>query len=134
MEGNHRRRFTDSLERRAREVASWRDDPGWTSPVGTIRREIKLVLEQLQNQRLSRRQQRDELLQIETYVDTELMKMEDRIRRSDNPSSYQQDRLQRRLFELDKERRKVEASYTDGMSALQEKLLDLINKHELLSG
>ena len=74
------------------------------------------------------------LMKVEVYIDNELMGMN---RRTPTYSPYrfpERDKLQRRLFGIEAERRRLHAMYVDRVHGLQKTLLELMHKRGQLAG
>lgn len=126
------RRFTNGLERKAREISSWRDKPDKKSPVSMLRKDIIFTLDQIQNQRTHHEVQREELLNTECQLTTEIMHVDDRTPKY-TPERYpEREKFLHRLLEVEREKRRLDTQHEEKLDELHRKLLDLINKHELL--
>jgi hypothetical protein len=120
--------FARKLEAEAEQVLAGRRSSG-DSIEATIEREIALTFEHIQLERSLHRGERQSLLRIECYLDTEIMQ------RSPRPPFYydtrldERDRLRDRLNALEHERRRLVAEYLSRMIGLQNRLLHLLNRH-----
>lgn len=72
------------------------------------------------------------LLRIECYVDTDLLQLEERIPRYAPYHFPEKEKFKQRLFEIEKERRNLSLKLEKESRGLEEKLLSLVNKSELL--
>ena len=127
------RHFAETLRRKAGDLADIANRKQWdTSTLGVTRREIALTIIQMDRaQELHERQLR-RLLQIECYVDTELMQMKKRMPRY-SPYWYpEKEKLHKRLFEIDRERRNLQLKLEERLRPLEDRLLALVNRHEQL--
>jgi len=128
-----RRRFIKSLEDRAKELAADISRPGWdTSIPSMLRREIALTVEQLEQLKLLTRNQMRGLLRQECGIHTEIMQQRQGIPWYTQAHFPDEQTWQQRLFEIEKERRKLVIQYHDKQKSLEDHLLSLINKHEQL--
>ncbi len=98
-----------------------------------IKREIALTAEQIDRLQALHKDQLDEILQAECYVNTELMQMEQRTPRYSPYRFPEREKLQRRLLQIGAERRRLAARLEDKLQPLEDRLLSLINKHEQVS-
>jgi len=123
-----------ALEARARHIAQESMAMDETEAVENgIRREIALVIEQIDRLRAVHDQLVSSLLKIECYVDTELLQMEQRTPPY-SPYRYpEREKLQRRLLEIDRERRDRRVVYEQRIAELHQRLLHLLNEHAVLA-
>jgi hypothetical protein len=126
--------FTRTLEERAEDVLFSNETRDPSSPMSSIVNEIDLVLEQIHNQQDFHHEQMRELFLMETYIDTDLLRIEDRTSRYANQRFPEEEKVKRRLHDLDKERRRLKAEYQESVGKLHGKLLELMNRHDLLKG
>lgn len=121
------------LERRALAIVS---RPHATEPdsiVAGLEREIAFVMEQIETLRATRDRLSKNLLQIECYVNTELLQMEQRTPRY-SPYRYpEREKLQRRLLDIEHERRDRSVTHEQRLAELHKRLLDLLNQHAVLT-
>ena len=121
------------LETRARKLRSDLKRDSWdNAPSSMIEREIALTLDRIRNARHLKGRLNDNILETECGVDTELMQMEDRTPRYSPYRFPEREKLQRRLFFLDVERRRLETVHAEKMNDLWERLLNLLHKRSLL--
>jgi hypothetical protein len=126
-------KFGKTLEDKANQLAEEVNSRHWdTSIPATIRREIALTVDQLNRQRELHDKQLRRLLRIECYVDTDLMQLQQRIPRYTQHHFPEKEKLKQRLLEIEKERRKLTLRLDDKHQSLQDRLLNLLNKHEQL--
>ena len=98
----------------------------------SLEQDIALTLEQMDRLRSLQERQMTSLCRTECYVDTELMQMEERTPRYSPYRFPERDKLQKRLFSIEAERRKHGVFYEDRLQGLQKKLLELMQKHQQL--
>ncbi len=98
----------------------------------SLEQDITLTLEQMDRLRGLQERQMTSLCRTECYVDTELMQMEERTPRYSSERFPERDKLQKRLFDIETERRKHGVFYEDRLQGLQKKLLSLMQKHKQL--
>lgn len=125
--------FSKTLEDKACQLAEEVKSRHWdTSIPATIRREIALAVDQINRQRELHEQQLRRLLRIECYVDTDLLQLQQRIPRYMPYHFPEKEKLKKRLFEIEKERRNLTLRLEDRHQSLEDRLLNLLNKHEQL--
>ena len=128
-----RRRFGKSLEDRANELAAESSVYRWdTSIPSMIRREIALTAEQLEQIKFLTKDQMRRLLRQECDVNTAIKSYQQGIPWYTSSHFPEEQELRQRLFDIEKERRKLSAQYQDKRRTLEDRLLSLINKHEQL--
>lgn len=131
------RGFEDSLEERARRIAE--DMPGipgagagaedWDGmPGATLEREIALTVGQLDRVREVHRTMMDRLLQMEVYVDTELMMVESSTISYAASNPQKSHDLKDKLLRLEAERQRQTLVYEDKVHKLHERLLVQVNR------
>ena len=126
-------KFGKTLEEKARQLAADVKSHYWdTSVPGAIRREIALAVDQLNRQRHLHEEQLRRLLRIECYVGTDLLQLEQRIPRYTPYHFPEKEKLKKRLFDIEKERRNLILRMQDRHQSLEDRLLNLINNHEQL--
>lgn len=126
-------KFSKILEERARQLAEDSDDRQWdTSIPAAIRRQIALTVEHRRRQRELHERQLRRLLRIECYVDTDLTQLEQRIPRYTPHHFPEKEKLKKRLFEIEKERRNLTLRLEEKNQSLEDRLLNLLDKHEQL--
>jgi len=125
--------FNKTLEEKAEDIAAYPKKELWeTSVPGMIRREIALTVDQIKRLKERHDEQFRRLLRVECYVDTELMQMEARQPRYLPYHFPEKDKLKQRLFDIEKERRNLSLRLEEKTQGLEERLLNLINRHEQL--
>ena len=126
-------KFSKTLEERARQLAEDSNDRQWdTSIPAAIRRQIALTVEQGRRQKEIHERQLRRLLRIECYVDTDLMQLEQRIPRYIPCRFPEKEKFKKRLFEIEKERRNLTLRLEEKNQSLEDRLLNLLDKHEQL--
>ena len=135
VEMKMRRRFGKTLEDKANELAAERGIRQWdTSIPAILRREITLTVEQLEQLKFLQRDQLRRLLQLECNINTEIMQY----RQGIGIPWYMpvnipdEQKLKQRLFDIEKEQRNLVIRHHDKKQPLEDRLLNLINKHEQL--
>ncbi len=114
----------ESIRRRGEES----DDP----IVAPVEREIEALLDHLERLRGLEERLTLSLLRAETYVDTELMQMEARTPRYSPERFPERERFQRRLADIERQRRDLGERQEERRQRLRDRLLDAVNRHELL--
>ena len=126
-------KFIKSLEEKAELVASVPKRDQWDKSIPSIvRREIALTVDQIKRLKQCHEEQFLRLLQIECYVNTELMQMEQRMPKYSPCRFPEREKFQKRLFEIEKERRNLSLKLEEKTQGLENHLLSLINKYEQL--
>lgn len=126
-------KFTKSLEEKAEFLASVPKREQWDKSIPSIvRREIALTVDQIKRLKEKHEEQFRRLLRIECYVDTDLMRLEESIPRYAPYHFPEKEKFKQRLFEIEKERRKLSLRLEEKTQGLEEKLLSLVNRHEQL--
>ncbi len=122
-----------SLEAQARTLTSRLSDAQESPVISSLRREIGLTLEHVENAKHLFSEQMRSLVRVECYVDTELMQMEQRSPRYSPDRFPEREKLQRRLHQVGGERRKLVTAHEERVQRLHDRLLDLVNKHAQVS-
>ena len=126
-------KFTKSLEERAEQLASAPQRGQWDKSVSSIvRREIALTVDQIKRLRKRHDEQFRRLLRIECYVDTDLMQLQQRIPRYAPYHFPEKEKFKQRLFEIEKERRNLSLRLEEKTRGLEDKLLGLVNRCEMV--
>ena len=125
--------FGDTLEERARRLTGDAiRDPGTT--VGSIvEQEIALVLNHIDRLRAVHKNVHRSLLQIECYVDTEIIQREPREPVYIDYRLAERDRLRNRLLKIEEERRKLAVAHEDKIQTLHDRLLSLMQRQSQLT-
>jgi len=128
-----RPRFGRTLEDKADQLAAEANIrlPDTSIP-GMLRREIALTVDQMKRLRDRHDEQFHRLLRLECYVDTDLMQLKQRIPRYAPYHFAQKEQFKQRLFDIEKERRNLSLRIEEKTQGLEDRLLNLINKHEQL--
>ncbi len=125
--------FRESLEEKAKDLVSVPAREQWDKSVSAIiRREIALTADQIDRQRESHRTQLRQLLRMECAVRTDLIQLEQRQPRYAPYHFPEKERMKQRLSEIEKERRTLSLRLEEKTQALEDRLLNLVNKHEQL--
>ncbi len=128
-----KRSFGKTLEDKANELAAERDITQWeTSIPAILRREIALTVDQIERLKFLRKDQFQQLLRLECYVGTELMRLRGRIPWYTQDSLSEEAKFKKQMLDIDKERRHLTLRLDDKKQTLEDRLLSLINKHEQL--
>ncbi len=126
-------KFTKSLEEKAEFLASVPKREQWDKSIPSIvRREIALTVDQIKRLKEKHEEQFLRLLRIECYVDTDLMQLEERIPRYAPYHFPEKEKFKKRLFEIEKERRNLSLKLEEKTRGLEDKLLALVNRCELM--
>ena len=126
-------RMTKFLGIKAHQLEKSLDRDSWDISIpSTIKREIALTAEQINNFQKLHKDQMSKLLQAECDTNTELMQMEERTPRHSRYRIPERDKLQQRLFNIEKERRNLTLRLHDKKQSFEDRLLSQINKHEQL--
>ena len=125
--------FAEVLRRKAGQLANGANRKQWdTSGLDVIRREIALTIGQMERTQELHDQQLRQLLRIECYIDTELLQMKERMPRYSPYWFPEKEKLHKRLFEIDRERQNAARRLEERLRPLEERLLGLVNRHDLL--
>lgn len=126
-------KFKKTLEEKANEIAAYPARAQWENSVpGMVRREIALTVDQIRRLREQHDREFHQLLKIETYVDSDLIQLEQRQPRYTPYHFPEKEKLKQRLFEIEKERRNLSLRLEEKTQGLEDRLLSLINKHQQL--
>ncbi len=126
-------RFSETLEDLARELSVGPREKFLDPSIpATIRREITLLLDQIDRQKASHAIHLRELLRTECTIDTDLMQLEQRIPRYTPYHFPEKEKLKQRLCDLEKDRRQLDLRHQEKLHALEDHLLTLIHKHQQL--
>ena len=130
---NMRRSFGKTLEDKADELALERNISTWDSSIPSmLRREISLTVDQIKRLRDRHDEQFRRLLRLECYVDTDLLQMQQRQPRYLPYHFPEKEKFKQRLFDIEKDRRNLSLRLEEKTQGLEDRLLNLINKHEQL--
>ena len=125
--------FRESLEKKVDRLAAASSREQWDKSIpSTLRREIALTAEQLNRQREAHRIQLRQLLKTECSVRTDLIRLKQRQPRYSLELPPERGRLKQKLSDIDKERRTLSHRLEDKMQGLEDRLLNLVHKHEQL--
>ena len=128
-----RRRFGKTLEDKADQLAAEANirQPNTSIPE-ILRREIALTVDQMKRLRDRHDEHFRRLLRFECYVNTDLMQLMQRIPRYAPYHFPEKEKFKQRLFDIEKERRSLSLRIEEKTQGLEDRLLNLINKHEQL--
>lgn len=127
-------RFADSLERRGRRAVSNRETQGGESGlIGVTEDEVALTVDQLDHWRTLEKQNLRSLLRVECYVATELVQMEQRTPTYSAHRFPEREKFQRRLADLEKERRVARVRFAEKRHDLEARLLGLLQRRAMLT-
>jgi len=128
------RTITEGLEEKARVVRQQVSrSKSLDATISFLEQEIGLTSEQLDKVRESHDQQLRGLLRAETYIDTDLMKLDSYHLRQFVHRHKVRDNLKTKLLKLDIERRTLITSHEDQESKLHLRLLSLLQEHAIAS-
>ena len=126
-------KFRKKFEEKAKDIADSPQKQLWENTIpAMIRREIALTVDQIKRLREQHDEQFRRLLRVECYIDTDLMQLEQRQPRYIPYHFPEKEKLKQRLFDIEKERRNLSFKLEEKTQGLEEKLLNLINRHEQL--
>lgn len=127
-------KFAKSLEEKAEFLSSVPKREQWDKSIPSIvRREIALTVDQIKRLKKCHEEQFLRLLRIECYVDTDLMQLEQRQPRYVPYHFPEKEKFKQRLFEIEKERRNLSLRLEEKTQGLEDKLLGLVNRFEMVS-
>ena len=130
---NMRRSFGKTLEDKANDLAGERNVPIWDSSIPSmLRREISLTVDQIKRLRDRHDEQFRRLLRLECYVDTDLMRLQARAPKFIPYHFPEKEKFKQRLFDIEKDRQNLSLRLEEKTQGLEDRLLNLINKHEQL--
>ncbi len=131
--GSMRRSFKKTLEDKANELVAKLPRQAWDVSIpATLRREIALTVEQIEQLRNQYDRQFRKLLNIECYVGTELRQLRAGIPLYTHAHFPETEKLHKRLFDIEKQRRDLSLRLDEKNRGLESKLLTLINQHDQL--
>ena len=126
-------RFQKKLEDKANDLAATTTNRNWEASIpAMLSREIALTLDQIHRQREFHENELRQLLRMECSVGTDLMQLQQRIPRYTPYHFPEKEKLKQRLFEIERERRKLSLRLQDKTQSLEDRLLSLINKWQQL--
>ena len=123
------RKASKKLEEKAQGLAKNRSD---SVILSMIEEELALTIDQIDSLRDMHENLKNDLLEIQCYIDTELMQMEDRTSRYSPYKFPEREKLQRGLTNIAKERRKLAVLEQEKLQNLHSHLLKLLHKHAQL--
>ncbi len=122
------------LEKRAQAIGNRMELEPWdASSLAIVERDITLTLGQLEEIRTVHARQRQRLLRLECYTDTELMQMEARTPRYSPNRFPEREKFQRRLLSIEQSRVRLELQEAEELRQLRGRLLYLLNEHARLT-
>jgi hypothetical protein len=122
-----------SVRKRAEELSSRRESTAWNRKIPSmIARETILTLEHLKQAQTLLVKQKEELLQTECDIGTELLQMEARTPRYFQHRFPEREKFHRRLQRLGEEKRRLDAIHHERTQTLETRLLALLEKHSQL--
>ncbi len=125
--------FGETLEERARRLAKRVHDLPWvTSPPSVTKREIALTLDHITRFRDLHEHLRRSLVRLECYIHTELLQLDPHRPVYRDERFVERDKLKRRLFKIEEERRRLAVQKEERLQGLHERLLALLHRHALL--
>lgn len=121
------------LRKRAKSIRSDIRKSKWDSmPLSMIERDIVFTLDRIRSVEHVQNKQSLNLLENECSINSEMMQMEDRTPRYSPYRFPEREKIQRRLFWLESEKRKMMADHQLRLNDLDTVLLTLLEKHALL--
>ena len=125
--------FGETLEEKARQLTGNTEREGETTVDSIVEQEIALVVNHIDRLRAVHKNLHRSLLQIECYVDTEIIQREPRDPVYVDYRLAERDRLRNRLFKIEEERRKLAVTHEDKIQTLRDRLLSLMQRHAQLT-
>lgn len=124
-----RRSFSERLEERASVRAKRIEHAhGKRTLASGLEHAIALTLDQIEGVRgLHKKLQRD-LIRIECYIGTEILRREPQIPVYEDPRLPERDMLRARLLKIGQERRRLELIEEEKLRSLHDRLLTLLNR------
>ena len=125
-------RYSTKLERLARSITD-AQIPGTSMHLRGIKHQMALVLDHMATHREICDRQHRSLVHAECYVNTEIMGLNVRFSKYSSEVFSAREKLRRKLADIETERRKLWARQETERRALDDQLLALILRHDLLS-
>jgi len=126
-----RRSFRKTLEDKANELAAQQNLPQWdTSLTAMLRREIALTMDQLDQLKFLKQDQHLRLLRLECDINTQIKRHRQQMPWYVPHHLPQEQKLRQQLLDIGKEKRNLTIRLHDKKHTLEDRLLELINKHE----
>lgn len=133
-QGQSEQHIRAAIIEQARRIASTYRSADRNDPItSSIEREIALVLCHIDRAGTLQEDLEHRLLQSECYIGSELLQMEARTPRYSPERFPERDKLQRRLLNIEQERRRLIVQREKPLQELHDRLLSLLNKHQQLS-
>jgi len=130
-----RRSFRKTLEDKADELAAEQNLPQWdTSLPAMLRREIALTLEQINQLKFLKQDQHLRLLRLECEINTQIKRYRQQMPWYASPHFPQEQELRQQLLDIGKEKRNLTVRLHDKKHTLEDRLLELVDKHEHIGG
>lgn len=124
-------RFSKDLKDKADAIKRQLKDSQWNRSIeGNLRREIALTLEQIHQLQHGYYQQCRDIADDECYVGTLLLDIKHRTSQYSFSRFPEEVKHQKHLLTLRAERRQLSLQFQDKLHTLEDKLLDLLNKHD----
>ncbi len=125
--------FGETLEEKARQLTGNAEREGAVTVGSIVEQEIALVVNHIDRLRTVHKNLHRSLLQIECYVDTEIIQREPREPVYVDYRLAERDRLRNRLFKIEEERRKLAVAHEDKIQTLHDRLLSLMQRQSQLT-
>jgi len=125
-------KFRKSLEEIANQLAGSSQIKLWDHSIpSTVRREISLTVEQIKRLKDQHNRQFRKLLRIECEIDTDIMQFK---QEPWQPPYHppEREKMKQRLFDIEKERRNLSLKLEEKTRGLEDRLLQLLNRHHQL--
>ncbi len=124
--------FTTRVEARARGLVHRLPTDHEPDEISAIlAKEVALTLDQIDGLRKAHGEARRSLRNQELYLDTEIIQRKPRPPVYEDPRLPERDRLRDRLRAVEKERRRLLMSEEEQLRPLHDRLLSLMNRHDL---
>ena len=125
--------FSEKLEERERSIIKRGEHAKRESSSATgIERELALTLDHIDRARELHDKLRLSLLRVECYVDTELTHMEQRTPKYSPYRFPEREKFQRRLFQIEHERRRLALIEEEQLQTLQSRLLSVMQERDTI--
>ena len=135
VEKKRKRTFSERLEERAR-VRTERIEHAQRDRTlsSGLEQAIALTLDQIEGVRRVHKKLRRDLLRIECYIGTEILRREPQIPVYEDPRLPERDMLRARLLKIGQERRRLELIEEEKLRSLHDRLLELMNREGYVGG
>lgn len=130
-----KRTFSERLEERARVRTGRIEDAQRNRTLSSgLEQAIALTLDQIEGvRRVQKKLQRD-LLRIECYIGTEILRREPQIPVYEDPRLPERDMLRARLLKIGRERRRLTLAEEEKLRELHDRLMALMNREGDIGG